>query len=311
MRNLLSIIFIFTFFFSFAQKGNIEKIKTKFSVTPFYSKEYSYLSIHNRDKSSSDILYYPNISGTFGAKIFYKFIGITLAFKLPKSTDYIDTKMFKIALNLTGNKLGFAIQYNKYKGLYLYNNDDFLVSDKINSPEMSLSYFRISSQFIFSKKFSYKAAFKQSERQKESAGSFLILANNTFISLSNDASFIPLSEKNNYPNSYEINSIKSNTFNIALAYAYTYVISKYFSASTILAGGLGLHMKQYFSGNLPHFSTRLPWYLYSKSAIGYNGEHFFCNINYTYDYNNIRFSEIDINVIRNYLGFSLGYRITK
>ena len=310
MRYIKLLLFLLPFI-SIAQKNNIEKIKTKFSIAPFYAKEYSYLSIHNRGKNSSDILYYPNISGVVGAHVFYKFIGISLAFKLPKSSDYPDTKMIKIQLNLTGNKLGFAILYNRYKGLYLYNNDDFLVSDKINFPQMTLAYFRMSSQYIFSKRFSYKAAFKQSERQKKSAGSFLILANNTFTSLSNDASFIPFSEKVNYPKSYDINLIKSNTFNMALGYAYTFVISKYFSATTVLAGGLGLHFKQYFSGNIPHFSTRLPWYIYSKSAIGYNGDHFFCNISYTYDYNNIRFTESDFNIIRNFLKLSVGYRIIK
>ena len=305
-------ILLFVFTSSFAQKKeNIEKIKTKFSVAPFYVKEYSYLSIHNRDKTSSDILYYPNISGVVGAHFFYKFIGFSLAFKLPKSSEYTDTKMIKIGLDLTGNKLGFAILYNRYKGLYLYNNEDFMQTDKINFPEMTMSYFRISSQFIFSKRFSYKAAFKQSERQKTSAGSFLILANNTFSTLSNNESFIPFSERENFSKTEEIDAIKSNTMNMALAYAYTFVISKNFAASSIFAAGMGLNTKRYFVGLIPHFSVRLPWYFYSKTAIGYNGDSFFCNITYTIDYNNIRFSESDFNIIRNFLKLNVGYRIIK
>ena len=308
ISSLLIVFFLLTSpFVLIAQQNNIEKIDANWTFMPFYTQEYSYLSINNREGKAEALNYHPNIMGSIGAHLSYKFIGLSLSFKLPKSSEYNPTKMTRFVIDITGNRIRFNIGFVHYKGMYLSNYKDFN-NTGFSYPNMTITRLFWGSQFIFSKRFSYKAAFKQTERQKKSAGSFLLRFGDVFHILSNDSSFIIASQQAYYKTSKDINNMVSNTFNIAPGYAYTLVISPYFSMSSILAGGLGLHIQSYSIDNHPHIALRLPWYFYNQTVIGYNSDSFFCRISYTIESNTIRLPDANFNIFNNYFLLSAGYR---
>ena len=327
MFRILTIILIFVCFSGIAQsdsstkKGkkqkkipkNIEPINSKLSFAPFYVNEYSFLSVGSQNYESKDIYYKPNVRGSLGAKIGIKNINISYAFKLPQTSAYGRTQLTNLVFSFQKRIFGFSLYYIRYKGLYLKNPDDFDIKyDEGNypiRPDLKLTTLGFQTHFIFTKSFSINAAFQQNERQKKTAGSFMIMLGDRFTKLEMDSSLIVESERNFYDETNNLNQLSLNTLKIAPGAGYSFIFKHNISFSTILLTGFGLQMKFYEISGKNKFGIRLPFYVSSKSALGYNGKHIFCNLIYNIELNNIKFSDSKFTLFANFFKLSLGFRI--
>jgi hypothetical protein len=291
---------------------NVEKINTTFIFRPFYINQSTKLSFSVNNSNGRDIIYNPNANGSVGFGInFYK-IGLSFSVKIPNSTEkilkYGNTDYTNIRLTYNTRRIGINLFYLGYTGFYLANpvgiepNWNYsLPFPKRNDIDCySIGFY---THLIWSDKFSYKAAFSQTERQKKSAGSLILIIADRFTRLKNDSSFIPGSEQQYYQ---DIKSLKKgffNTVNIAPGYAYS-IIYKYFNFTNILAFGVGFQQQIYEIENNTQFNVNIPYFFNFKSSLGYNSKKYFANITYTADVNNIPIKQTNIKI--NYPSFEIG-----
>ena len=319
MKKLLLYIFIISFSINLkAQKEdkypNIEFINSKFSFSTYYVNNYSYLKLSSRLSDDSPPVYYmPNLRGGIGAKIKIKGFSFAYTFKLPQDNYYGNTDYFDLNFNFQKRVFGLSLYYTSYKGLYIKNPEEInYIYPKKNYPvrsDIKLTSFGFSTQFSFMKSFSINAAFEQTERQKKTAGSFIIMFSDRFSTLKSDSSIVPYSVINDYDRLPNINKLNINTFKIAPGAGYTFVLSKYFSITTMLYTGWGFQMKFYKLSGKQKFGVRLPFYVNSKNAIGYNGEDVFCRLVYNLELNDIKFTDSKITLFSTFLQFTLGFRL--
>lgn len=327
MFRVFTIILLFVSFLGNAQSNssakkdkkqkkipeNIEPINSKFSFAPFYVNEYSFLSVGSQNHESEDIYYKPNIKGSLGAKVGIKNINISYAFKLPQTSTYGNTQLTNLVFNFQKRIFGFSLYYIRYKGLYLKNPDDFGIEyDDDNyptRPDIKLTTLGFQTHFIFTKSFSINAAFQQNERQKKTAGSFMIMLGDRFTRLEMDSSLIVESERNLYDETNNLNNLSLNTLKIAPGVGYSFIFKHNISFSTILLTGFGFQMKFYQISEKNKFGLQLPFYVSSKSALGYNGKYVFCNLIYNIELNKIKFSDSKFTLFANFFKLSLGFRI--
>jgi len=292
---------------------NIEAIDSKFSIAPFYVNEYSFISIDSRLSDREAIYYKPNVIGSIGAKIGIKKFSIAYAFKLPQPEKYGKTNLTNLVLNLQRRIFGISLYYIRYKGLFLKNPEDFDLKYTDETypirPDISLTTFGFQTHFVFTKSFSINAAFQQNERQKKTAGSFMIMFGDRFSKLLSDSSLIVPSEQEYYDIANNITRLNLNTIFIAPGAGYSFIFKHNISFTTILLTGIGFQMKFYNSGNSNKFGLRLPLHLSSKSALGYNGKTFFFNLIYQIELNNIKFTDSKFTLFSNAFKVSVGFRI--
>ncbi len=293
--------------------GSVEKIPNTLSVTTWYINRHSFLRISAREnKTVPSVIYAPNVRGGLGGAVSYKGLSLGYTFKLPQNERYGNTQFTDIFLGYQGRHIGFSFFYLRYRSLYLKNPEEIGypdMPDRPLRPDIGVSGFALQSDYAFRKGFSVKAAFAQTERQRESTGSFVLMFSERFTSLKNDSSFIPYILTSFFDQTHAIADIRLNTLSVAPGAAYTLVLSHDWSITTMLNTGWGFQMKFYRQEGTKRFGAGLPFFIRSKSAIGYNGEKLFCRLVYYLERNNILFRDSRFAFFSSSLQFSIGYRI--
>lgn len=289
---------------------NIEAIDSKFMFKPNYSSQYTRLSIISRKVlNSNSLIYKPNVFGSIGFSASIKKIKFAYSFKLnPLNKNLGETDYKNINLGIQTRIVGLNFSFLRYKGFYLKNYTDFGFSSNYIRPDINIYSVGLTADFVMTKSFSINAAFSQNERQKKSAGSFMIMVGDKYSFFDSDSSIVIKQEVNNFDRLNYVRNTKSNTLLIAPGFGYS-IIYKRFNFTPILLAGIGAQFKLYNYVGFNSVSLRMPIYFLYRNALGYNGEKFFFNLIYSYDINNLKFSDsnIKLNVISWQL--SVGFRI--
>lgn len=263
---------------------NIFAIKTfllnngfEYTITPKNNPNFS-----TQELNDAKLFYSPHIPPTTGVSVNIKGIGFTYIFKF--TNDYLDTtgriksgyKQF--AMNMYGNKFGFEGYYQDYSRFYFHfkNHPPNLKDYNVNIRAYQWGARGI---FIFNgKKFSYNAAFNQTQLQKKSAGSGLLMIAGRFSELKSiDRSLIPDTLKPYYG---KVNNLKRNrnyAFLVQGGYAFT-LTKNYFYYSTALLAGLGIEQQTYTYEDLKYYRIGFPLIARAKVSMGYNGKILFTGV---------------------------------
>lgn len=157
--------------------------------------------------------------------ILYAAYGYGFDFMRDKSLG--KTKSFDFQWHTYGRKYAFDLFIQRYKGFYMENEK--VKSDYVLCPDLQVHQYGVNAEYIFNnKRFSYKAAFNQSERQLRSAGSLLLGGGIYFSDIRSDSSFV-------YG---ERNDLKNFQFGVSIGYAYTWVLGKHWHITAAATTGI-------------------------------------------------------------------------
>lgn len=222
-------------------------------------------------------------------------------------------------LTLIGRKVITDLNYQSYKGFYVYNTNDLRVGETDNDtivirPDINVTSFGINTFYVFnSNKYSLRGAFSFTDVQKKSAGSFMAgIYHSHVVFSSNDSSFIRYPFINNFsPALSEINQVSQISAGVSGGYGHTFVIYKKFSFSIAVNIGIGGQKTYYrtLDGRDESFRINLATNINAKNALRYDNMRFFVGVLATYD-NNFAFNEVMFNntkYIARVVGFA-GYR---
>jgi len=192
------------------------------TVRTFLSNKYTNLRFRGDNYS---LLYRPLTSYNLGIGFTYQWLTLNVGYGfhfLNPNLDRKDTRAIDLQFHPYGRKIAIDVLGQFYRGYRLPSHDDLLRSDiRVNVVGATV-------QYIFNHdQFSYRAAFLQSEWQKQSAGSWLAGFELYSGGVKGDSSMIPdavLRED-------KLKKVRFVEVGPNVGYAYTYVYNEHFFAT--------------------------------------------------------------------------------
>jgi hypothetical protein len=215
-------------------------------------------SLSHENNSNLNLEYMANNPFAIGAGLSWQGMGVNIS----KAINYTDkkkgkTKSFDFQYHYYGKKVTFDLFVQNYKGFFLENRKE----NYTLFPDMKFTRYGVFGQYVFNgNKFSYRAAFDQSEIQLRSAGS-LLLGGGAYYTKINYEDGISFHEK-----MYQIGP--------SIGYAYTYVFSKNYFVTGSFTPGLSFNFEDLNS------KIDLNPTLHFKLASGYNTDKWSLNFSF-------------------------------
>ena len=293
--------------------------KRKLTITiPISKKFYGFnladLDVNKKLKFSPNNYYHvgfnlSNVIITFGL-----YTGIKFGAKSDRGT----TSSRDLQLTLIGRRVITDINYQNYKGFYVYNSSEYNMGAQPTGlffirPDIKVVSFGVNTMFVYNyKKYSLRGAFSFTDVQRKSVGSFMTGIYHSHVIFSSTDSTFTKYPFNNYfsPLVNDINKISVITVGISGGYGYTYVHKKII-LSTAAGIGIGGQKTNYTTiddkGHTLYFN--LSAHVNAKGSIRYDNQRFFSGLLATYD-NNFTFNSKLFNT-ESYIAkvvFFVGYR---
>lgn len=261
MKVYAFLLFLFCFpFICFAQTDStyIKSFEQELSVSTYLSKDYISLGqvINNKQYRT----FQPNNPTDIGLGISLKNtiinFSIGYGFNFMRDKKQGKTESFDFQLHNYGREFVSDLFIEKYHGFYIDDN----LNKKIKlSPDLKIQQCGVYGQYVFNnKRFSYKAAFDQSEIQLKSAGSFLLGGGVYVTQIESDSSFVYNGQK----------TLHNFQFGISGGYGYIWVLNKgwFISGSTTMGINIGSDkISRFGKQRIKTFPTIFP-----RISAGYN-----------------------------------------
>lgn len=298
----------------------IENQKHKLTVTVPVAKKFYGFNITDLEQKRT-IRFSPNNYYHVGfnfSNIIVTF-GFSPGIKFGAKPDRGHTSSKDFQLTIIGRKVITDLNYQSYKGFYIYNTNELLGSRTISDtaivrPDVNVTSFGINTFYVFnSRRYSLRGAFSFTDVQRRSAGSFMAgVYHSHVVFSSNDSSFIryPLMTEFS-PGLSEINQVSQISAGVSGGYGHTFVMWKKLSFSIAVTLGAGVQKTYYrtLDGRNESFRLNPATAVNAKNALRYDNLRFFVGVLATYD-GNFAFNEVMFNntkYIARVVGF-VGYR---
>ncbi len=253
---------------AYAQRDSmyIKSYSKVFSAKEFVYSNQMELTIHS-NQNNEHTTYSPNNTNGIGIGLIYdnyqvslnsgsNLVNLTNSGKKSRFTD--------LQIHRFGKRYAIDLFMQQYQGFYFDNPT--AGQPKINVPDLDVYQVGLVGQYIWnSRKFSYRAAFYQNEKQIKSAGSLLLGMGFYYFHIESDSSLVIENQKN----------IPSYQWGINAGYAYNLVLGHHWLLSGSLTGGLNIgnqSVNNFWNGDvyfnptfLPRFSAS---YTYNDWSLG-------------------------------------------
>ena len=225
---------------------------------------------------SQKIMYTPNVAGRVGIAGFYKWFGVGLSMGnsiLRRSTTrYGNTSVLDLRVNAYWRSVAAEVYLQNLKGFYIRNFRDSL-GGFFKIPDMRIFALGFIGYWILNhERFSIRSAFIQNERQKKSAGSFVLRPTFLYYNLSSGEGIIPAEVIYTYGIGSQFFLRKGEFYSLGLApgYTYTLVLFKKAYLNAALFPGV-LWQNYHFEANHELYSSaKFTFTLSWRAAMGYN-----------------------------------------
>jgi hypothetical protein len=267
--------------------------------------------------------YLPNGYFNLGAGFSYKSVGISLATKVPiflnRNYKHGDTKRFGIQYYLYSGRFSIDVLTSISKGYFLLKSyshlDSFFKDKEYQRPDIASTNVGISINYIFnSSRFSYKAAFSDTEKQKKSAGSLIVGGSIFSYQTVADSSFVPREISSDYfQKSRDVSKSGVLAFNGNMGYAYSFVFLKngIFTLTYILGSGI---QDNSFEREIDSDVNRWRFSMNhtGRVGVGYRFNRYYARLGIirSTQYTNFKYNDLGIGNGTNFIQVSLGKRLS-
>lgn len=266
LKNLLITIFcLFMLILSNELHGQVDSTYIKpfrqdFSVRAYTINKFFAFDKENDKNESEDQTLRTNspVSLGFGASWKNFSFGFSYGFDFMRDRNRGKTKSMEFQHHGYGRKLAYDIVIQQHKGFH--NDEKNKDGSYLIYPDINLNMYGGSLQYIFNhKRFSYKAAFNQNERQIKSTGSLIAGTTLYYSRIRSDSTILFERITKNHENLQ---------IGLTLGYAYTWVINREFFLTGSLTAGASIGNN--YPGNF--FKRKMEVYpiLDGRFAFGYN-----------------------------------------
>ncbi|MCX6249871.1 MAG: DUF4421 family protein [Bacteroidetes bacterium] len=229
----------------------------------------------------SKIVYRPNANVRIGIAGFWKWFGLGLSIDNPfYNTDrgaYGKTTSLDLRINVYGRFIAGELFFQKYKGFYISSPERKDETHYI-IPSMQTLSLGLSGYWVYNfRRFSIRAAFIQNERQKKSAGSFVVRPAFLYYQISSDNGIIPAAIIDAYhiPLENLITSGKFYSVGLSPGYVYTLVFLKNLYLTAAVFPGVAAQFSSFSHIGIVHSDFGFNFQLSGRFAFGYNSDKWF------------------------------------
>lgn len=269
-----------------AQRTDTNYIKTYDSLITtrfFFSRKYTSILLQGPGKLAN-LKYRPNSTLNMGVGATYRWFTLNLAYGFPflnpergrGKTKYLDLQSHIYTRNWTIDFFGqfYKGYYLNPKGLGHADPGSYYLRSDLGISLFGLAVYKLRN----GKKFSYRAAFLQSEWQKKSAGTLLYGGEIYAGSVSGDSALVPNTLSVDYPQR-DIWRVRFLEFGPGAGYAYTLVVKKHFFITGAATLNMDFGISREFK-NEQHSDklTISPNFIY-RAVAGYNSNDW--NLNFS------------------------------
>jgi len=243
----------------------------------YFSKKYATFSLPAANDGQS-LEYKANTLRTMGVGATYNNLTINIAYGfnfLNNGENKGKTKSLDLQAHLFPHKWALDVLAIKHKGAYLdpanypvEGEDNFYYRPDIQELFFGFSGYRV----LNPKRFSFNAAMTQNERQKKSAGTFMIGGLVYYGQIKGDSALVPKQLESSFPRAAGINNMNSFSVGLGGGYAYTLVVAKYFYVTGSLVANLNANFSTVENMNDKKNKTTIKPSTIYKAAIGYNND---------------------------------------
>jgi hypothetical protein len=298
---------------------NIQTFPKNFLFKPKIIFPGVIFNVTSRQKTGENFNWKPSIPGVIGGAIRIKKVYISAGFRIPANSahtqKYGNTTYQDYYFNIQGRIVAWTLFLRDYKGFYLNDYKKFYPDwreDSLGFPKSEKLHViegGLNLGFNFNKSFSLNAAFAQSERQKKSAGSFLMTISERYQRIETDSNIVPKNQAANYPNLNQFVAGDFLTTIVSLGVGYQIVMGKFHFTPVVLIGS-GIQFQNYRQNGFAKdkFWINVPSYANGRAQFGYNGDNFFANIIYSAEFNSIPIKESRIRLYYQVIEFGMGIR---
>ena len=283
------------------------------------AQRYFNFNLKSKVGAGKKASYAPNVRGTYGIGVYYRKLGLEFSVGLPagdrENTLFGKTKSFDFQINSYGQKFGYDISLQAYRGFYRKNPREFdaqwsVVRGYPQRADLRSLNVGLNIYYVFNQsRFSYRAAFNQTERQLRSAGSFLLLGSLFHNHLRSDSTLYPVSGATPQGIAFEDGSF--NILAFAPGYAHTFVLNKDFYVSPSLCWGLALRQQAYRIDGQYRSGLAAGQKVNFRLAAGYYGRKTFAGINFVLDNNRMDLENIRLKTSGVNIKLFVGYRFNR
>ena len=268
----------------------IKSYRDVFSLRLLTSSKKSEFDVTD-EVSGNTIEYEPNSTLNLGVGFTYKWFGLNLAFNFPFMNNdddiYGKTQRLDIQSSIFARKYAIDLFFQYYKGYYVANptiinpgwlpGDAYPIRGDIRSSSLGGTF-----SYIFNhNKFSYRAAFNFNERQKKSAGSFLVGGGVLIYNLLSDSGLVPSQLFPDSVKAISIDGVKVNSLFALGGYAHTFVIRNwYFTLALGLGPGLSSTKTKFPDNDFIKVRSKFSVITEFRGSVGYNSDAFYVGLSW-------------------------------
>lgn len=261
------------------------------------------LELKLKKEDSSTIEYLPNTKNHTGIGVSYLGLGGSVSWRSgPSEKDeliYGKTGYVDYQLSYYSRKIGIDANYQEYSNFYLDNPGQYDSSWQAGDPypqrtDLNIRYYGTNFYYIFShRKFSFRAAFNQTERQKKNAGSFLLMTSLSYLDIKSDYSLIPANQEAYFG---DLSGFKGGSFiaiGLSPGYAYTFILGKFYATPAFFVGPSYQYQKHKVAGG-EKISENAGVKSNIRLAGGYNSDTFFIGFSTVSDITAVKQGDITV-----------------
>lgn len=274
----------------------IESYSQYFFVGPLLKKNNLDFDIVSADDPKKSYTFKANHAFSLGFNINLFDVNLGIVFPVPLETKSeqlfgrSDVKDFQLTAI---SRRWFADAYfQKYSGFYVQSPNVVIPVGQPSPqrPDLVTSNLGMSFAYVFNhEKFSLRAPYLFSERQKVSKGSFLLSYVLSSFTLAADSSLIPISKWLEWGRGASVHEARFTSLGIAPGYSYTLVLNKFFLNMTLVLGPAHYWVRYQDQARAALNDIRIDFYSLGRVGIGYNGDRFFSGLSVTSQSRNVTY----------------------
>lgn len=298
-----------------ARAKYVERFPEYFFVWPVIKQRSTYFVLQSTKDNGQKLTYRPNVRYHAGAGTYIFGVGFQFVVAVPQNSASIDrfgeSKALDLQANILGKNWAVDLFTQDYKGYY---RDDANKPVPAGVPypqrkDVTTWNTGVTGVYFFDKRrFSIRSTVNYFERQRKSAGSFLLSGNFNTFSLRADSSIYSTSYAALFGQDANFKSVNYTTVAVAPGYAHNFVLRSWFLGAS-LALGPGVNWIDYKTGTGPGKSVvQLNTFMDLRLSFGYNGERLFSGITYNRQSRNIKYEGVRFTSSNDVVKFAIGYR---
>lgn len=260
----------------------IQEFPNDFAIWPML--KYRALTFKIEDKKQKDhtIIFYPNNDLKMGAGFYLFDLSFEISFSVPipirDEAIFGKSKATDLEINMLSKALGIDLYYQKYSGFYKNDEDVKVPPSEVypQRPDLSSRNLGASAFYVWNnKKFSIRSSYNYADRQKKSAGSFILYGTVNSFKVDGDSAILSTSNQRDLGKGSDFSHLRYTTISIAPGYSYNLVLKRVF-INGLFAFGPAHHWIYYETeGAKENYDILFNTAYTVRLAVGYSGNRLF------------------------------------